>query len=186
MNRTGQESAVCIGKAALKTHALQTLRDCRRLRTARSVWSASDLSALSVCTGRSRGSWSQCMGKKRKRAFHEPRLVWSPAFRRLKRLVPAEAGTPNKWRPTDRFMVPMHSKKRKRALHEPAPSSNRSLAWKSGAEDARTPDASRRSGVSEARETFGVRPIYRRFPSRAGLRAVHGPTARGKTIGGFP
>src|SRR5437667_5785338 len=67
-----------------------------------------------------------------------------------------------------RFKVPMHSKKRKGALQEHARSSNRSLAWESGAEDARTPDASRLPGVSEAREAFGVRPIYRRFPSGAG------------------
>jgi hypothetical protein len=54
------------------------------------------------------------------------------------------------------------------ALHEAARSSNRSLAWESGAEDARTPDASRLPGVSEAREAFGVRPIYRRFPPGVG------------------
>ena len=46
--------------------------------------------------------------------------------------------------------------------------SNRSLLWKSGAEDARSPDASRQPCVSEPREAFGVRPIYRRFPSGAG------------------
>ena len=62
MERTSQEPAVCIGKAALKTHALQTLRDCRGRRTARSVWSASDLSALSVGPRRSCGSCSQCTG----------------------------------------------------------------------------------------------------------------------------
>src|SRR5437870_10356619 len=28
-------------------------------------------------------------------AFHEPLLVWSPAFRRLERLGPAKAGTPS-------------------------------------------------------------------------------------------
>ena len=54
------------------------------------------------------------------------------------------------------------------AFHEPAWPSNRSLLWESGAEDARTPDASRLSGVSEPREAFGVRPIYRRFPSGVG------------------
>src|SRR5436853_2471288 len=43
----------------------------------------------------------------------------------------------------------------------------------SGAEDARTPDASRLPGVSEPREASGVRPIYRRFPSRARRLAVH-------------
>src|SRR5213596_3854274 len=29
MNRRGDRVAACLGKAALKTHALQTLRDCR-------------------------------------------------------------------------------------------------------------------------------------------------------------
>src|SRR5436190_21572591 len=52
-------------------------------------------------------------GSKAEGAFHEPRLVWSPAFRRLERLGPAEAGTPNKWRPTDRFRIPMHLEKTK-------------------------------------------------------------------------
>ena len=28
MNRPGHRRAACLGKAALKTHALQTLRDC--------------------------------------------------------------------------------------------------------------------------------------------------------------
>src|SRR3989442_15903297 len=77
-------------------------------------------------------------------------------------------------------MVPMHAHKQKGAFHEPARPSNRRLAWESGAEDARTPDASRPPGVSEAREAFGVRPIYRRFPSGAGRPAVHGPNASGK------
>jgi len=54
----------------------------------------------------------------------------------------------------------MHSEKRKEALHEPTRQSNRSLSWESGAEDARTPDASRLPGVSEPREASGVRPIY--------------------------
>ena len=72
-------------------------------------------------------------------------------------------------------MVPMHAHKQKGPFHEPARSSNRRLAWESGAEDARTPDASRLPGVSEAREAFGVRPIYRRFPSGAGRPEVHGP-----------
>ena len=48
MNLPGYQIGACLGKAALKAHALQTLRDCLSLRTARSVWSASDLSALSV------------------------------------------------------------------------------------------------------------------------------------------
>jgi len=37
-----------------------------------------------------------------------------------------------------------------------------------GAEDARTPNASRRQGISEPREASGVRPIYRRFRSSCG------------------
>src|SRR5437016_10155058 len=53
-----------------------------------------------------------------------------------------------------------------------ARASNRSLPWESGAEDARTPDASRPPGVSEPREASGVRPIYRRFPSGAGRPAL--------------
>src|SRR6266550_4229095 len=69
------------------------------------------------------------------------------------------------------------------AFHEPARSANRSLAWESGAEDARTPDASRLPGVSEAREAFEVRPIYRRFPSGAGwprfMVPMHGRKAEG-------
>src|SRR5206468_10832650 len=55
--------------------------------------------------------------------------------------------------------------------------SNRSQLWESGAEDTRTPDASRPPGVSEPREASGVRPIYRRFSSGAGRPAVHGPHA---------
>jgi len=62
----------------------------------------------------------------------------------------------------------MHAKKLKGlSMNLPRPS-NRSRPWKSGAEDARTPDASRLPSGSEPREAFGVRPIYRRFPSGAG------------------
>src|SRR5438874_2294672 len=55
------------------------------------------------------------------RSFHEPWLVWSPAFRRLERLGPAEAGTPS----CQRFMVPMRGIKVVEATHEPE---NRRLA----------------------------------------------------------
>ena len=48
-------------------------------------------------------------------ALHEPWLVWSPAFRKLERLGPAEAGTPS----CQRFMVPMRDKKGVRPTHEP-------------------------------------------------------------------
>src|SRR5439155_5758403 len=52
MNMPGHRIAACLGKAALKTRALQTLP--RRPLTqpeARSVWSASDLSALCARRG---------------------------------------------------------------------------------------------------------------------------------------
>jgi len=58
--------------------------------------------------------------------------------------------------------MPRHAKKRKGALHETCPRSNRRLPWESGAEDARTPSASRLLGGSGPREASGVRPIYRR------------------------
>src|SRR6266851_2849094 len=35
------------------------------------------------------------------------------------------------------------------------------------------------------REAFGVRPIYRRFPSRAGLPVIHAPNACEKTKRGL-
>ena len=67
-----------------------------------------------------------------------------------------------------RFMVPMHGIKVVGAFHEPARPSTCTFHWESGAEAARTPDASRLPGVSEPREASGVRPIYRRFPYGAG------------------
>ena len=61
MNLPGHRIAACLGKAALKTHALQTLpRGPLTRPRARSVWSASDLSALFVRRGTASGSWSQC------------------------------------------------------------------------------------------------------------------------------
>src|SRR5437773_9611620 len=65
MNLPGGRIAACLGKAALKTHALQTLtrRPLTRPR-ARSVWSASDLSALSVRRAPAeQRSRSECMRK---------------------------------------------------------------------------------------------------------------------------
>src|SRR5688572_1109955 len=65
-------------------------------------------------------------GRKAEGAFHERWLVWSSAFRRLEPLEPAEAGTPNKLRPTARFMVPMHGRsKAEGVFHE------RWLVWSS-------------------------------------------------------
>src|SRR6266571_9303322 len=61
MDLPGHRIAACLGKAALNTHAFQTLT--RRALTrpgARSVWSASDLSALSVRRGMASGSGPQC------------------------------------------------------------------------------------------------------------------------------
>src|SRR6266545_4796733 len=68
---------------------------------------------------------------------------------------------------------------------EPPRLSNRSLPWESGAEDARTPNASRLPGVFELREASGVRPINRRFPSGAERPAVHGPNAGEKNERGL-
>ena len=68
MNLPGHRIAACLGKAALKTHALQTLT--RRPLTrpeARSVWSASDLSALSVRRGTASSSLPQYMRKSERR-----------------------------------------------------------------------------------------------------------------------
>ena len=64
---------------------------------------------------------------------------------------------------------------------------HRIVAWLAKAAlKTRTPDASRRPGVSEPREASGVRPIYRRFPSGAGRPAVRGPNARHQSRGSFP
>jgi hypothetical protein len=53
MNLPGHRITSCLGKAALKTHALQTLtRPLLTRPRARSGWSASDLSALSVRRGK--------------------------------------------------------------------------------------------------------------------------------------
>src|SRR5881397_85104 len=61
VNLPGHRIGACLGKAALKTHALQTLtRPPLTWPRARSVWSASDLSALSVRRGTASGSWPQC------------------------------------------------------------------------------------------------------------------------------
>ena len=51
MNLPSLRIAAALEKAAQRTHALQTLRDCQRPWTARSAWSASDVSALSLRAG---------------------------------------------------------------------------------------------------------------------------------------
>src|SRR5207253_3995479 len=64
MNLPGHRIVPSLRKAALKTHALQTLtRDPLIRPRARSVWSASDLSALSVWRGTASGSWFQYVRK---------------------------------------------------------------------------------------------------------------------------
>jgi len=62
MNLAGHRIAAGLEKAVLKTHALQTLT-CGPLAPprAQSVWSASDLSALSLPPGTSSSSLSRCM-----------------------------------------------------------------------------------------------------------------------------
>src|ERR1043166_8544547 len=73
MNLPDHRIAASLGKAALKTHALQTLpRGPLTRPRARSVWSASDLSALSVRRGTASSSWSQCA----------PHLVWGLSMNR--------------------------------------------------------------------------------------------------------
>jgi hypothetical protein len=72
MNLPGHRIAACLGKAALKTHALQTLRDRRA----------------------------------------SPNRAKPSGVRPIYRRFPSGAGRP-------RFMVPVHAKKRKGALHEP-------------------------------------------------------------------
>src|SRR6266516_2223795 len=62
----------------------------------------------------------------------------------------------------------MHGRKVAEPFRGPARTTNRSLPWESRAQDARTPDASRSPEPLGSREAFGVRPIYRRFPSSAG------------------
>ena len=158
MNRPkGHRIAACLGKAALKTHALQTLpRGPLTRPRARSVWSASDLSALFVQRGTASRSWSQCtvVGPRRlsmNRPFGVP--GFSPSG-------PPEGGTPNKWRPTDRFMVLTRARKRKYVPHEPgAPSSS-----------------SARCGV----------PRMRRPGDRRSKPAVLGPNAYEETKVVFP
>src|SRR5881396_3037783 len=69
-----------------------------------------------------------------------------------------------------RFMVPMHSEKRKEALHEPSLGIE-SLPWESGAEDARTPNADASStDLAGAKRVECVRFIGAFRPARDGQR----------------
>ncbi len=66
----------------------------------------------------------------------------------------------------------VHRGKTKGDFDKPAWPSTHSLRCEIGAEDARTPDASRMPGVSGPREASGVRPIYRRFLDGAAQSAA--------------
>src|SRR2546425_1530900 len=71
MNLPGHRIAAWLGKAALKTHALQTLRDGRSSpKRAKRLECVRFLSALSVGRGTARGSWFQCTVV-RPRELHE-------------------------------------------------------------------------------------------------------------------
>src|SRR5437016_8252084 len=73
INLPGHRIAACLGKAALKTHALQTLpRGPLTRPRARSVWSAPDLSALFVRRGTACGFMVPMHAEIRMKAFHEP------------------------------------------------------------------------------------------------------------------
>ena len=62
-----------------------------------------------------------------------------------------------------RFMAPIHDFGFVEAFHEPARPSNCSLPWESGAEDARTPDASRSPEPLGSREAFGASDLSALF-----------------------
>ena len=65
----------CLGKAALKTHALQTLtRDPLTPSRARSVWSGPDLSALSLRRGHGRRFMAAMHDFGIVQALHEPQF----------------------------------------------------------------------------------------------------------------
>ena len=81
MNLPGHRIAACLGKAALKTRALQTLlRRPLTQQEARSVWSAPDLLALYVPRGTASGSWPQCVQVERWPALN---LVAAEVTRRI-------------------------------------------------------------------------------------------------------
>ena len=61
MNVLSHRSSLARGSGAEDARTPKRFATARRLRTARSIWSASDLSALFVRRGTARGSWSPCM-----------------------------------------------------------------------------------------------------------------------------
>jgi hypothetical protein len=103
LNLPGHRIAACLGKAALKTHALQTLTRHPLTRPrARSVWSASDSSALSVLRGTASGSGSQCTVAR----FRRLRQVLAPVLWRFGNgggpKAPEDWRTPKPGRASDR------------------------------------------------------------------------------------
>jgi hypothetical protein len=119
------------------------------------------------------GSWSQCVTRclpsrlTMNREFGVPPLG-GPKERCLRtvRTEPAEAGTPN-----ERFMVPMHAQKRKKAFHEPPRTADfpvgRLAGWKAGV------TGTRRFMVSDARfSNRGISPGGRRSLRRQARRGV--------------
>src|ERR1051325_1590360 len=85
-------------------------------------------------------------------SLHEPER--RTPVRREQTLSSNDRAGPEAGAPIPLFMVPMHGIKAERAFDEPAESSNRGLAWESGAEDARTPNADAWSIGAAAREAF--------------------------------
>jgi len=116
------------------------------------------------------GSRSQCTVARPRGALHEPQGTAG--------ILPAEGSENSPADETSAAPCWRHCPIcwRFRARYESACPSNPDQPWESGAEDARTPDADAWSADLAAREAFGVRPIYRRFPSSAGRSAVHCPT----------
>ena len=108
MNRPGHRIGACFGKAALKTHALQTLRDRR----------ASPNRAKRLECVRFIGAFRPARdGPRFMAAMHDFGFVEAfhePPFRPRRRSRPGYrlGGLSSRTR-TSRFMVPMHAKKRK-------------------------------------------------------------------------
>src|SRR5213596_892806 len=119
MNLPGHRIAVCLGKAALKTHALQTLpRGPLTRPRARSVLECVRFIGAFRPARDGQRFMVPMHAEKRKRAFHEP----SFRPRRRSRPRPRSDGFVSKTRTRTRtrtsrrtiwFMVPMHAEKTK-------------------------------------------------------------------------
>src|SRR5437588_9036367 len=127
--------------------------------------------------------------------FYEPRSAAVPAASCGGVSPPARTpgGTPGALAGEDacatsagQFMVPMHAKKRKGALHEPSGHRIAACLGKAALKTHAIQVLTRRPLTRREREAFGVRPIYRRFTSDAGETAVHGPNSGIRNRRGFP